>query len=85
MQRLLKLQRLLNMSQKTFWKIEYFGLCVNAFARKFRLTPQLAHNYLQKYEGLQFLNEFYDVEHTLPLADTLESLQKICARNGGSL
>ena len=42
-------------------------------------------NYLQKYEGLQFLNEFYDVEHTLPLADTLESLQKICARNGGSL
>ena len=73
------------MSKKTFWKIEYFGLCVNAFARKFRLTPQLAHNYLQKYQGLQFLDEFYDVEHTLPLADTLESLQKICARNGGSL
>ena len=79
------MQSLLIMSQKLFWKIEYFGLCVNAFARKFRLTPQLAHNYLQKYEGLQFLNEFYDVEHTLPLADTLESLQKICARNGGSL
>ena len=79
------MQRLLNMSQKTFWKIEYFGLCVNAFARKFRLTPQLAHNYLQKYEGLKFLNEFYDVEHLQSMDDTIDDMLIICRQNGGTL
>ena len=73
------------MSQKTFWKIEYFGLCVNAFARKFRLSPQLAHNYLQKYEGLKFLDEFYDVEHTFSFENTVEDLTLYCKRMGGNL
>lgn len=73
------------MSQKTIWEIQYLGLCINEFARKFRLTPQLAHNYLKKYNGLKFLQDNYEVEHTLALNDTINSLQKICAHNGGTL
>ena len=73
------------MSQKTIWEIQYLGLCINEFARKFRLSPQLAHNYLKKYNGLKFLQDKYEVEHTLALSDTIISLQKICAHNGGTL
>ena len=73
------------MSQKIFWKIQYFGMCINAFAQKFRISPQLAHNYLQKFQGLAFLQEHYEIEHTLALEDTLNSLRIICARNGGTL
>ena len=73
------------MSQKTFFKIQYINLCIDEFARKYRLAPQVAYNYLKKFDGLAFLNEHYDVEHTLALQDTLGSLQKICARNGGTL
>ncbi|MBR1809712.1 MAG: DUF3791 domain-containing protein [Paludibacteraceae bacterium] len=67
------------------WKIQYFGLCINEFARKYRLKPQIAHNYLQKYKGLQFLQDNYEVEHTLALDDTIHSLHKVCAYNGGTL
>jgi hypothetical protein len=32
---------------------------------------------------MDYLDEFYDVEHTLSPADTLESLDIISKRNGG--
>jgi hypothetical protein len=73
------------MPQKTFWKIQYINLCIDEFARKFRLAPKVAYNYLKQFKGLAFLDEFYDVEHTLALEDTLNSMQKVCARNGGTL
>lgn len=73
------------MSQKTFWQIQYFGLCINEFARKFHMSPQLAHNYLKQYKGLEFLQDNYEVEHTLALHDTINSLRKVCSYNGGTL
>ena len=73
------------MSQKTLFKIQYINLCIDEFASKFRLAPKVSYDYLKKFDGLAFLDEFYDVEHTLALQDTLGSLQKICARNGGTL
>ena len=51
------------MSQKTFWQIQYFGLCINAFAQKFRLSPQIAHNYLRKYTGLYLRSAAYTYEY----------------------
>lgn len=41
--------------------------------------------YLDEYGGLDFLEEFYDVQHTLPFADTVDSLAVICRKNGGIL
>ena len=67
------------------YEIPFLTSAIQAFARRFAMTRQAAFRYLQQHKALSFLVEFYDVEHTLPLADTLESLQKICARNGGSL
>ncbi len=73
------------MSQKTIWKIQYINLCINEFARKHRLTPQMAYNYLYAFNGLTFLDECYEAEHTDSLLNTMDTLKKICARNGGTL
>ena len=32
-----------------------------------------------------FLLEYYDVEHTLSIADTVDDLIKVCQKNGGEL
>ncbi len=73
------------MPEKIIWKIQYINLCISEFARKQRLSPQLAYRYLMTYQGLAFLDNNYEAEHTLALQDTMESLKKICRRNGGCL
>ena len=73
------------MSQKTFWKIQYINLCIDEFARKYRLAPKVAYNYLNKYKGLEFLNEHYEYEHTQALWETQEALRIVCQRNGGTI
>ena len=73
------------MSQKTFWKIQYINLCIDEFARKFRLAPQAAYNYLKRFKGLEFLDEHYEYEHTQALWETQKSLRAICQHNGGTL
>jgi hypothetical protein len=40
---------------------------------------------LKKHEGLQFLMENYEIEHTLSKEDTLEALTRIAHRNGGHI
>ena len=43
-----------------------------------------AYIYLNCYKGIEFLKEFYDVEHTLSFEDALDDLATICRRNGGA-
>lgn len=40
-----------------------------------------AYLYLSKYKGIDFLLEFYDVEHTLSFEDTIDDLTAICQKN----
>ena len=42
-----------------------------------------AYIYLNRYKGIEFLKEFYDVEHTLSFDDTIDDLSAICRKNGG--
>ena len=44
-------------------KVEYTVVCISEFARKFKLTLQQAYQYLKQYQGISYLDEFYDVEH----------------------
>lgn len=73
------------MPQKTTWKIQYLNLCITSFAKKFKMQPHLSYQYLSKYNGMDFLMRNYEAEHVLPLQDTLNTLQEICRRNGGTL
>jgi hypothetical protein len=38
-----------------------------------------------KEEAVEYLQDYYDIEHALPLDDTLDTLATVCTRNGGVL
>ncbi len=66
-------------------KIDYTVVCVNEFAKKKALHPKIAFLYLYQHKGIAFLDENYEIEHTLSLDDTIEDLELICKNNGGDL
>ena len=66
-------------------KINYTVVCINEFAQKNSLDPRTAFLYLYDHKGIDFLDEHYDIEHTLSLEDTMEDLTLICSQNGGEL
>jgi len=66
-------------------RIAYTVMIVRDFGDAHNLTPRQAHNYLRRYKALDYLDEFYDVEHTLSPEDTVNSLDIISKRNGGQV
>lgn len=65
--------------------VDYFVICINEFAKRYDIDVSDAMVYLDKYNGLQFLEEFYDVQHTLSFDETVDNLTVICQRYGGVL
>jgi hypothetical protein len=65
--------------------IHYFVLCVDEFARQKKISPREAFGYLYEHRGIKHLLEFYDIEHTLPMDDTISALSAVCRNNGGTL
>ena len=66
-------------------RINYYVLCVGAFAEQKNISPTDAFNYLNTYEGMDFLMDCYDAEHTLSLNDAVEDLSRVCKNNGGAI
>jgi hypothetical protein len=64
---------------------EFMVLSVNTFAKEKQISVSDAFAYLDKFKGIDYLQEFYDIEHTLSIDDTLEALTEICRQNGGAL
>jgi len=65
--------------------IHYFIVCVADFAEKYKMSIRDAFLYLKKYNGIRYLVENYEIEHTLSKEDTLEAMSLIVRQNGGSL
>ncbi len=63
----------------------YMVMCVNAFAQKKNMDSRSAFRYLYNNKGIQYLKEHYEIEHTLPLNDTIEALTVVCRQNGGAI
>jgi hypothetical protein len=63
--------------------IQYYVLCVSAFAGQKGISLTEAYNYLYEYKGIDFLIECYDAEHTLSLNDAVYDLTLVCKNNGG--
>ncbi|MDR0790118.1 MAG: DUF3791 domain-containing protein [Bacteroidales bacterium] len=75
----------LNALSKSKNVIDYIAFIINEFSLKNSLSMKQSFNYLYRYGGIEFLDEFYDVEHCENPNLTLEALQHICKRNGGAL
>lgn len=66
-------------------KLAYIIAVVNEFAAAFKLNPQQAYRYLDRFKGIDFVDKFYNVEHTQPFEDVVEDLALHCRNNGGAL
>lgn len=64
-------------------KINYTVVCVNEFANRFNIAAREAFIYLYDYQGIAFIKENYDIEHTLSIDDAIDDLALICRNNGG--
>jgi hypothetical protein len=66
-------------------RIQYYVLCIRAFAAGKNIPDTEAFNYLNMYKGIDFLIDCYDAEHTLSLSDAVEDLTLVCKNNGGTI
>jgi hypothetical protein len=65
--------------------IEFIVMCVDEFSHAKEMSVKDAFFYLNAHKGIAFLQEHYDIEHTLPPDMTLEALTVVCKRNGGAI
>ena len=73
------------MSKETIDKLNYIIALITEFAQTHQLSVQQAYLYLRDYKGLDFMDEFYDVEHTQSFKNSVEDLTFYCQRMGGML
>ena len=45
------------------YQIPYINACIRAFAKRFQLSVKTAFEYLYNFKGIDFLVEFYEIEH----------------------
>ena len=64
--------------------IDYVMTVIVEFARRHDLTIREASNYIRRFKGIDFLTEFYDVEHTGSTRVTVACTMS-CARDWISL
>lgn len=67
------------------YKIPYINACIRAFANRCQLSVQAAFRYLYRFQGIHFLNDYYEIEHLQSLDDAVDDLIVLCQKNGGQL
>jgi len=75
----------IHISDMSKYEIPFLTACIQAFGHRFSMTRQAAFRYLHEHKGLEFLIEFYDVEHLQSMDETIDDLLIICQKNGGTL
>jgi len=68
-----------------FKKIYYYVMCVSAFSKEKDMEKRNAFNYLLEHNGIEFIIECYDAEHTLSIEDAVNDLTLVCKNNGGNI
>jgi len=65
--------------------VDYIAFMVNEFALRHKLSMKDSYNYLNNYGGINFLDRHYEFEHCENPLITLDTLLRICKREGGNL
>lgn len=73
------------MSREETNRLKYTIALIAEFAKKFGIAQKQAFNYMQRFKGMEYLSQFYDVLHTQSFEDGIEAISIICNRNGGQL
>lgn len=65
--------------------LNYIVVCISEFESRYKMHMKEAYIYLVQNKGIDFLKEFYDVEHTLSFDEVLDDLAAVCKKNGGAV
>lgn len=65
--------------------VDFVITAIIEFGRRHKISIRAAGNYLVQFKGVDFLAEFYDVEHTLSFNDCVDDVTAVCRNNGGHL
>ena len=65
--------------------IDYIAFVITEFSLINKISMKESFDYLNQYGGVAFLEKNYAYEHTENPVYTLEKMQRICQRNGGTL
>ena len=66
-------------------KAEYLVIFISEFARKYHLTQRQAFRYLSRYKAIQFIDDQYQILHTLDLDSSITDIATYCRRFGGAI
>lgn len=66
-------------------KIEFTVSLVSDFAKKYSLSTTQAFNYLDHFNAIDFVNQHYNIAHTLSFAEVVDDLAMYCKNHGGNL
>lgn len=66
-------------------KIEYTVSLVSDFAKRYSLSTTQAFNYLDRFNAIAFINQHYNITHTLSFSEILDDLSVYCRNRGGKL
>lgn len=64
---------------------EYIVVLIATFANHYSMTDVEAYRYLNRYGAIKVAHDFYDVMHTQPIDDMVQSMAIYCHRKGGQL
>lgn len=74
-----------NMGYSINDKIEWTVIFIYEFGRKHGLTMKQAFNYLNRYQGMAFLDKYYDYVHTQSFNSMVHDITEYCQRKGGGI
>jgi hypothetical protein len=66
-------------------EVQYYLICVIDFAKQYNMDIKAAYEYLVQYGGLDFLEKYYEAEHTLGIEAAIDDLTFMCKKNGGNI
>ena len=66
-------------------KIQYLVALISEFATHYGLSDSQAARYMNRYGAIELCDKHYNVMHTLPWLDNIQSIATFCRRKGGLL
>lgn len=66
-------------------KATFLTTGVTWFAAAYNMSETEAYRYLMRHKGIDFLEENYRFEQTLPQVVVVRDLARVCTNNGGTL
>lgn len=66
-------------------KASYIVTVIRKFAEHYSISIKEAYRYLKQYQGIAFLDDCYEAEHTLSFDDAVEDSSRVCQIHGGGL